>query len=174
MEERNGDALRGDERRGQDSVSPGFPVSVHPRWPLIRPLICDAYHPVRLASTSPAVGQLITRSIGRADFCASPPSCAPLFLTRQVDVLVPAPVCLSHALGPQPMRAVRDVARTPHRSALHLVTAHRPPSSLASTPPHHDPLRLHLRRVHASEACLPVIRSLGRPDHDVKGLIGVG
>src|SRR5882724_1583318 len=104
--------------------------------------------------------------IGRSDFCTSPLSCAPLFPTRQVDVLVPAPVCLSHALGPQPMRAVRvvayvrvpvqlarqypartaeclrraalDVARTSHRSALRLVTAHRPPAGLPSTPPHHE------------------------------------
>jgi hypothetical protein len=92
-----------------------------------------------------------------------------IFPARQVDVLVPTPVRLVQDLGPQPMRAVGiiahvrvpvhlarqyparteeclrratlNVARTPHRSALSLVTAHRPSSSLPSGPPHRDSLR---------------------------------
>ena len=104
---------------------------------------------------------------------------AHVFPAREVDILVPAPVRLIRALSPQPMRAVRVVApvRVPvhlarqypartaeglHRIALRLVTAQRLPSDLLSAPPRTTiPSVPHVRRVHASEAVLPIIRGPG-------------
>ena len=75
MEELYGDELRGDEFRRRDAVSPGFPVSVPLRLHRIRPLSCNAPHPVCFPSTPPP-----TRREGWCDWPALHPT-APLHVS---------------------------------------------------------------------------------------------